>query len=76
MGLKLSIMKDIGLHIQDNRLTWMKMIERNDHRLMKAVSCLVDQRCDEYLTLLWTQDRHLLNAFETSFGWMLMAELI
>jgi len=56
VGLKLFTMKDIGLHIQDDRLTWMKIIERNDHRLMKAVSHLVDQRCDGHLTLPWTQD--------------------
>jgi len=76
VGLKLSTMKDISLHIQDDRLTWMKMIERNDHRLMKAVSCLVDQRHDGHLTLLWTQDRHLLNVFEALFGWTLMTELV
>ena len=49
VGLKLSTMRDIDLHIQDDIPSWMKLIEGDDHRLMKAVFCLVDQRCDGYL---------------------------
>ena len=44
----------------------MKLIEGNDHRLMKAVSRLVDQRRNGYLILLWTYTRHLLEAFGSS----------
>ena len=78
VGLKLSTIRDTDLCIQDDRLSWMKLIEGDDHRLTKAVFHLVDQRCDGYLILLWTYTRYLLNAF----GWFLkidstsMAELI
>jgi len=78
VGLKLSTMRDIDLCIQDDRLSWMKLIEGDDHRLTKAVFRLVDQRRDGYLILPWTYTRHLLNAF----GWSLeidstsMAELV
>ena len=44
----------------------MELIEGNDHRLMKAVSRLVDQRHNGYLILLWTYTRHLLEAFGSS----------
>ena len=78
VGLKLSTMRDIDLCIQDDRPSWIKLIEGDDHRLTKAVSHLVDQRRDGYLILPWTRDRHLLDAFETSLerGSTLMAELI
>ena len=78
VGLKLSIMRDIDLHIQDDRQSWMKLIEGDDHRLMKAAPRLVDQRYDGHLILLWTQDRHLLEAFGLSLerGSMSMAELV
>ena len=78
VGLKLSTMRDTDLHIQDDKLSWMKLIEGDDYRLTKAVFCLVNQRHDGYLILPWTYTRHLLNAF----GWsleidlMLMAELV
>ena len=41
----------------------MKLIEGNDHRLMKAVSCLIDQRRNGHLILPWTYTQHLLEAF-------------
>ena len=41
----------------------MKLIEGNDHRLMKAVSRLIDQRCNGHLILPWTYTQHLLEAF-------------
>ena len=55
--------RDIGLHIQNNIPSWMKLIERDDHRLMKAACCLVDQRHDGHLILPWTRGRHLMEAF-------------
>ena len=60
--------RDIDLHIQDNIPSWMKLIEGDDHRLMKAACHLVDQR----------YDRHLMEAFGSSLktGSMSMAELI
>ena len=57
VGLKLSTMKDTDLRIQNDRRSWMKLIEGDDHRLMKAVSRLVDQRRDGHLILPWTQDQ-------------------
>jgi len=48
----------------------MEFIEGDDHRLMKAVSRLVDQRRDGYLILPWTRDRHLLRAFGLSLDTM------
>jgi len=79
VGLKLSTMKDTDLGIQDDiLLSWMKLIEGNDHRLMKAVSRVLDQRRNGHLILLWTQDRHLLRAFGLSLeiGSTSMAEII
>ena len=78
VGLKLSTMRDIDLCIQNDRRSWMKLIEGDDHRLTKAVSRVLDQRRDGHLILPWTQDRHLLDAF----GWSLdrgstsMSELV
>jgi len=76
--LKLSTMRDIDLCIQDDRRSWMKLIEGDDHRLTKAISRLVDQTRDGHLILPWTRDRHLLRAFEASLeiGSTSMAELI
>jgi len=71
VGLKLSTMRDIDLCIQDDRRSWMKLIEGDDYRLTKAVSRVLDQRRDEHLILPWTYTRHLLDAFR-----LLMAELI
>ena len=71
VGLKLSTMRDIDLCIQDDRRSWMKLIEGDDHRLTKAVSRVLDQRRDGHLILPWTYTRHLLDAFRSS-----MAELI
>ena len=70
--------RDIGLHIQDNIPSWMKLIERDDHRLTKAACRLVDQRHDGHLILPWTRGRHLIEAFGSSMkiGSTLMAELI
>jgi len=31
-------MRDTELHIQVGRITWMKLIEGDDHRLTRAVS--------------------------------------
>ena len=78
VGLKLSTIRDIDLCIQDDRRSWMKLIEGDDHRLTKAVSRLVVQRRDGHLILPWTRDRHLLRAFEASLeiGSTSMAELI
>ena len=69
---------EVSLHIQNDRLSWMKLIEEDDHRLMKAVSCVLDQRCDGHLILLWTETRHLLYAFGMSLdiGSMLTAKCI
>jgi len=77
VGLKLSTMKDTDLRIQNDRRSWMKLlIEGDDHRLMKAVSHLVDQRRDGHLILPWTQDQHLLlYAFE-AIGLTSIAELV
>ena len=71
VGLKLSTMRDIDLRIQDDRRSWKELIEGDDHRLTKAVSRVLDQRCDGHLILPWTYTRHLLDAFRSS-----MAELI
>ena len=78
VGLKLSTMRDIDLCIQDDRRSWRKLIEGDDHRLTKAVSRLVDQRRDGHLILPWTEDRHLLYAFQESLEMVStsMAELI
>ena len=71
-------MRDTELHIQVDRITWMKLIEGDDHRLTRAVSRLFDQRRDGHLILPWTQDRHLLDVFGSSLktGSTSMAELI
>ena len=66
VGLKLSTMKDTDLRIQNDRRSWMKLIEGDDHRLTKAVSRVLDQRRDGYMILPWTRDRHLLYAFQES----------
>ena len=76
VGLKLSTMRDIDLCIQDDRRSWMKLIEGDDHRLTKAVSRLVDQRRDGHLILPWTYTRHLLEAFGSSLEIDLRAEFI
>ena len=78
VGLKLSTMRDIDLCIQDDRRSWMKLIEGDDHRLTKAVSRVLNQRRDGHLILPWTRDRHLLRAFELSLeiGSTSMAEVI
>ena len=78
VGLKLSTMRDIDLCIQDDRRSWMKLIEGDDHRLTKAVSRLVDQRRDGHLILPWTYTQHLLEAFQESLEMVStsMAELI
>jgi len=76
VGLKLSTMKDTDLYIQNDRRSWMKLIEEDDHRLMKAVSCLVDQRRDGHLILPWTQDQHLLLYAFKAIGLTLIAELV
>jgi len=51
VGLKLSTMKDINLYIQDDRQSWMKLIEGDDHRLTKVASYVLDQRHNGYLIL-------------------------
>ena len=66
VGLKLSTMKDTDLRIQNDRRSWMKLIEGDDHRLTKAVSRVLDQRRDGYMILPWTRDRHLLYEFQES----------
>ena len=66
VGLKLSTMRDIDLCIQDDRRSWKELIEGDDHRLTKAVSRVLNQRRDGHLILPWTEDRHLLRAFESS----------
>ena len=66
VGLKLSTMRDTDLRIQDDRRSWMELIEGDDYRLTKAVSRVLDQRRDGHLILPWTEDRHLLRAFESS----------
>ena len=78
VSLKLSTMKDTDLCIQDDRPSWRKLIEGDDHRVTKAASRLVDQRRDGHLILPWTQDRYLLEAFRSSLktGSTSMAELI
>ena len=78
VGLKLSTMRDIDLCIQDDIPSWMKLIEGDDHRLTKAVSRILNQRCHGHLILPWTRDRHLLEAFELSLeiGSTSMAEFI
>ena len=78
VGFKLSIMRDTELCIQDDRRSWMKLIEGDDHRLTKAISRVLDQRRDGHLILPWTEDRHLLRAFMSSLEMdsMSMAELI
>ena len=78
VGLKLSTMRDTDLHNQAEQSSWKELIEGDDHRLTKAVSCLVDQRRDGHLILPWTRDRHLLYAFQKSLeiDSMSMAELI
>ena len=73
VSLKLSTMRDIDLRIQDDRRSWMKLIEGDDHRLTKAVSRLVDQRRDGHLILPWTQDRYLLSS---AIGLISIAELV
>ena len=73
VGLKLSTMRDIDLCIQDDRRSWMKLIEGDDHRLTKAVSRLFVQRRDGHLILPWTQDRYLLSS---AIGLMSIAELV
>ena len=75
VGLKLSTMRDIDLRIQDDRRSWKELIEGDDHRLTKAVSCVLAQRRDGHLILPWTYTRHLLRAFEASIGWTSMTEL-
>ena len=78
VGLKLSTMRDIDLRIQYDRRSWKELIEGDDHRLTKAVSRVLDQRRDGHLILPWTQDRHLLEAFELFLerGSTSMAELV
>ena len=78
VGLKLSTMRDIDLCIQDDRRSWMKLIEGDDHRLTKAVSRVLSQRRDGHLILPWTKTRHLLEAFELSLetGSTSMAEFV
>ena len=77
-GLKLSTMRDIVLRIQDDRRSWKELIEGDDHRLTKAVSRVLDQTHDGHLILPWTQDQHLLRAFELSLktGSTSMTEVI
>ena len=78
VSLKLSTMKDTDMHIQDDRRSWMELIEGDDHRLTKAVSRVLDQRRDGHLILPWTYTRHLLYAFESSLeaGSTSMTELV
>jgi len=78
VGLKLSTMKDTDLCIQDDRRSWMKLIEGDDHRVTKAISRVLAQRRDGHLILPWTRDRHLLRVFEASLerGSTSMAELV
>ena len=78
VGLKLSTMKDTDMHIQDDRRSWMELIEGDDHRLTKAACRLVDQRRDGHLILPWTRGRHLMEVFGSSMktGSTSMAELI
>ena len=68
VGLKLSTIRDTDLHNQAEQSSWKELIEGDDHRLTKAVSCLVDQRRDGHLILPWTRDRHLLKAFGSPLG--------
>ena len=51
VGLKLSTMKDINLYIQDDRQSWMKLIEGDDHRLTKVAFHVLDQRHNGHLIL-------------------------
>ena len=78
VSLKLSTMRDINLCIQDDRQSWKELIEGDDHRLTKAASCVLDQRRDGHLILLWNSTRHLLEAFGLSLeiGSTSIAELI
>jgi len=75
VGLKLSTMRDTDLYNQAEQLSW---IEKNNYKLIKAVSHLINQRCNGHLILLWTKTQHLLRAFGSSIktGSALIAELI
>ena len=68
-------MRATDLRIQTDRPTLMNLIEGDNQRLTKAVSCVLAQRRDGHLILPWTYTRHLLRAFEASIGWTLMTEL-
>ena len=78
VSLKLSTVWDTDLRIQDDRPSWMKLIEGDDHRLTKAVSRVLNQRRDGHLILPWTRDRHLLETFRSylEMDWTSMAELV
>ena len=47
-------MRDTDFHIQDGVLSWMKLIEGDDHRLTKAVFHLLNQSYNGHLMLPWT----------------------
>ena len=68
-------MRATDLRIQTDRPTWINLIEGDNQRLTKAVSCVLAQRRDGHLILPWTYTRHLLRAFEASIGWTSMTEL-
>jgi len=73
VGLKLSTMRDIDLHIQTDIPSWKELIVGDDQRLTKAVSRVLDQRRDGHLILPWTQYRHLLSS---AIGLISIAELV
>ena len=56
-------MRDTDFHIQDGVLSWMKLIEGDDHRLTKAVFHLLNQSYNGHLMLPWTLGWHLLSLF-------------
>jgi len=68
-------MRDTDLCIQAEQ-SLVKLIEGYDHRLTKAVSHILVQRCNGHLILPWTYTQHLLYAFEVSLEAMLMADFI
>ena len=78
VDLKLTIIRDTDLCIQDGRWSWMKLIKGDNYRLTKVVFYLVNQRYDRHLILLWNNNWHLLEAFELfpKRGLMLMVELM
>ena len=68
-------MRDTDLCIQAER-SLVKLIEGDDHRLTKAVSRILVQRCNGHLMLPWTYTRHPLYAFEASLEAISMADFI